>query len=292
MTLAAWLEDKHTLVADGAWGTQLSARGLRTGVPEEWNLSHPDEVAAIAAAYAAAGANIVLTNTFGGSPIKLAKAGGLDCEAVNRLGVELSRQGAGEQALVFASIGPTGELVGLTSTLTEEDLERAFAAQVAAIAQGRPDGLVIETMTDLTEALCALRAAKSHTDLPVAVTMAFDEGSRGVATMMGVTPERAAAELTGAGADLVGANCGRLGDDAWVQTVSAMVANTDRPVWAKANAGIPQLVGGQPVFGMTPGAFAELGVRLAEAGARVVGGCCGTTPEHIAALADALAEGG
>ncbi len=290
MDLSTLFAAARPIVADGGWGTQLAARGLGRDVPEAWNLTHPDEIRGIAADYARAGAQIVLTNTFGGSRIKLARAHLPEHEAVNRRGAELSREGvAGEAALVFASIGPTGELVGLTSTLSEQEIEAVFAAQAAALLAGEPDGFVVETFTDLTEALCALRGVKSAANRPVAVSLSFDDGARGPATMMGITPEQAARELTAAGADLVGANCGRLSDDGWEQVARAMVDNTDRPVWIKANAGIPQLVDGVSVFPLAPAPFAELGRRLVGAGARVVGGCCGTTPDHIRALAQALA---
>lgn len=288
MDLSSLAQEPGPIIADGAWGTQLAARGLGSDTPETWNLTHPDEVAGIAADYAQAGAQIVLTNTFGGSSIKLEKAKVAGHDEVNRRGAQLSKQGAGERALVFASIGPTGELIGLTSTLSEDELEAVFAAQVTAILQGEPDGFVIETMADLAEAKCALRAAKSACDLPVAACMTFEEGAKQPATMMGVTPQRAAEELSAAGADIVGANCGRLSDEAWEEVVAAMSGATDLPIWAKANAGIPELVAGESVFPMQPAEFAELGKRLAVAGAKVVGGCCGTTPEHIRALAEAL----
>ena len=288
MTLHDLLSRPSPIIADGAWGALLAERGLGHDVPETWNLTHPDEVAAIAADYAAAGARIVLTNTFGGTRIKLDKGHVADHDAVNKRGAQLSRQAVGDRALIFASVGPTGELIGLTSTLSEEGIERVFADQAAAVLEGDPDGFIVETFADLTEALCAVRGIQSVCDLPVAVSMAFDEGVRGPATMMGVTPDEAARVLTDAGADFVGTNCGRLSDDAWRRIVGAMAAATDRPVWAKANAGIPQLVGGKSVFPMGPEEFATLGVSLVAAGAKVVGGCCGTTPAHIAALAEAL----
>ena len=289
MNLSALLAQDRPIIADGAWGTQLAARGLGSETPEGWNVSHSQQVAAVAAAYVAAGAQIILTNTFGGTRIKLEKAGLPDVKELNRRGTDLSRWAAVDQALVFASIGPTGELVGLTSTFTEDEIGAVFAEQVAAILQGDPDGFVIETFTDLVEAKCALRAVQDQCDLPVAVSLTFDEGRRGPATLMGVTPERAAEELSAAGADLLGANCGGLSDEGWEQVVTTMAAHTDRPVWAKANAGVPQLIEGKSVFPMGPEDFAALGRRLAAAGAKVIGGCCGTTPAHIAALRGALA---
>ena len=288
MNLSELLSQPRPIVADGSWGVLLAQRGLGHDVPETWNLTHPDVVASIAADYAAAGAQIVLTNTFGGTRVKLDKGHVADHDAVNKRGAELSRQAVGHTALVFASIGPTGELIGLTSTLTEADIERTFADQAAAILEGNPDGFIIETFADLVEAQCAIRGIQSVCDLPVAVSLAFDEGTRGPATMMGVTPDEAARVLTDAGADLVGANCGRLSDDAWRQIVSTMSAATSLPIWAKANAGIPQLVAGKSEFPMDPAGFAALGKSLAAEGAKVIGGCCGATPAHIAALAEAL----
>lgn len=288
MDLATLLAEPRPIIADGGWGTQFAARGMTGGVPEAWNLSHPQVVAAVAADYVNAGAQIILSNTFGGSRIKLAKGGRSDVRELNRAGAQISRDAAGSRALVFASIGSTGELIGLTSTYSEEQIQQVFSEQVAGILEGDPDGFVIETFTDLTEAKCALRAVQDQCDLPVVVSLTFDEGRRGPATLMGVTPREAAEELSAAGANLVGANCGGLSEDGWEQVVSTMRAATDLPIWAKANAGIPQLVEGKSVFPMGPEAFAALGKRLAAAGARVVGGCCGTSPEHIAALAAAL----
>lgn len=288
MDLTALLADTGPIIADGAWGTQLAARGLSGEVPEAWNVSHPDVVAAVACDYVAAGAQIILSNTFGGSRIKLAKGGRGDVVELNRAGAKISREAAGNRALVFASIGPTGELLGLTSTYTEQQIQEVFAEQVAAILEGDPDGFVIETFTDLMEAKCALQAVQDQCDLPVAVSLTFDEGRRGPATLMGVTPQEAAEKLTAAGANLVGANCGGLSEEGWEQVVSVMKAHTDLPIWAKANAGIPQLIEGKSVFPMGPEAFAALGKRLAAAGAKVIGGCCGTSPAHITALVAAL----
>lgn len=276
------------ILADGAWGTQLSACGLSGGVPDTWSLSHPEAVANVAACYAAAGARIVLTNTFGASPVKLAKAGVSDWAEINRRGVQLSRHAVPADVLVFGSIGPTGELVGLTSTLTEEDLEDTFRQQVSAMLEAGPDGFVLETFADLTEIRAALRAIRSLCVLPVAACLTYDDGVRGPATMMGVRPDIAAETLAEEGATLVGANCGRLSNQGWKTVVEATVAATHLPVWAKFNAGIPELIDGESVFPMSPDAFADLGLELVAAGARVVGGCCGTTPDHIAALSARL----
>ena len=285
------LAEKKVLVADGAWGTELSARGLAAGTaPEAWNLENPDGVRAVAAAYVEAGADILLTNTFGGSRPKLAKAGLEEhAEKINRRGAELSREAAGGKALVFASVGPTGEFMVPLGIRGEDEMVEVFAEQARALAGGGADGIVIETMTDMGETLAALRAAKDNTDLPVVACLTFDKGPAGYATMMGVRPERAAEELTAAGADAVGANCGA-GVENMVEIAALLGAATGLPLWTKPNAGLPELINGQTVFRQTPEDFAALVPALVAAGARVVGGCCGTTPEHVRAIRAALAE--
>jgi len=287
---AELLDKKKVLVSDGALGTELAARGLAAGTaPESWNLERPDEVRAVTAAYVAAGSDIVLTNTFGGSRPKLGKAGLADRLAeVNRRGAELSREAAGGKALVFASIGPTGEFIQPLGTLSEDQVIAFFAEQVAALAAGGADGFVIETMIDLGEAKAALKAARDNAALPVVACMTFEKGAAGYATIMGVTPERAAEELTAAGADAVGANCGA-GIDNVIEIVRLMKGASSLPLWAKPNAGLPELVKGRTVFRETPGQMAARAGQLVEAGARIVGGCCGTTPEHIEALKASLA---
>jgi 5-methyltetrahydrofolate--homocysteine methyltransferase len=277
------LNSRKLLVVDGAWGTQLTHRGLPVGqAPEVWNLQRTDDVRAIAAAYADAGADIVLTNTFGGNRFKLEKSGLTGkLEDVNRAGVELSKEGAGDRALVFASIGPTGEFIAPLGTVTEEQMVAAFAEQAKALVAAGADGIVIETMAALNEIEAAMRAVKDISDLPVVASMTFDKGAAGYATIMGVTPEQAAVELTAAGADIVGANCGS-GIQDMVDSIAAMHAATDRPLWAKPNAGLPELVEGRTVFREAPEDMVSRLANLVEAGAHHVGGCCGTTPEHIA----------
>jgi len=288
-TLNELLTQHDYLIADGAWGTELARRGLAAGeTPETWNLSQPQAVQEIAGSYVAAGAQIILTNTFGGSPLKLQRAGlAAQAAALNRLGAELSRTAAGEKALVFGSIGPTGEFLRPLGLLTEAEMQAAFAVQVRALVEGGVDGFVIETMSDLGEALTALRAVRENCDLPAAVALTFAEGPGGYATMMGIRPERAAEDLTTAGADLIGANCGA-GFELIIGVIRQMAPHTDRPLWAKPNAGLPELVEGRTVFRETPDAMAERAPALVTAGARVIGGCCGTTPAHIEAIATML----
>ena len=283
--------EKGLLVSDGAWGTRLQARGLASGdCPEAWNLDRPDDVRAVANEYVVAGSDLVLTNTFGGNEIKLAKYGReAEVEQLNLAGARLSVEAAGGHALVAASVGPTGEFVEPYGDMTEEEMEAVFARQIAALAQG---GMVravcIETMTAIEEACCAVRAARRvDAGLEVIVTMTFDPTAHGFRTMMGVAPERAAAELSEAGADILGTNCGN-GSQQMVGVIAALRSATDKPLLVHSNAGVPELVNGQTVFRESPATMAEYIKPLRDAGAQIFGGCCGTTPAHIAALRAAV----
>jgi len=288
MTIDQLLENNRIAIADGAWGTQLSERGLQPGEPPEaWVLHRPDAVREVAQSYVDAGAEIILTDTFGGSRFKLAKCDLEEhVEEINRRAVELSKEAAEGSALVFASIGPTGEFMEPLGLVSEDEMIEVFAEQVAAMVAGGTDGILVETMTDLGEAKAALRAAKANFDGPVVVSMTFDRGPKGYATMMGVTPERAAGELQEAGAEIVGSNCGH-GIENMVEVIGLMSGATELPLWAKPNAGMPKLVDGRTVFTQTPAETAAHFGALVEAGARIIGGCCGTTPEHIRALVEA-----
>lgn len=270
------------VLTDGAWGTQLQARGLQPGdVPDLWNLSNPQAVEAVAAAYVAAGSQIILTNTFGANRFRLEDAEAADqVRAINRAGVTLSKQAAGQDALVFASIGPSGKLL-ISGDVSEDDLAAGFAEQAEAIAAAEPDGIVIETMQDIQEATIAIAAAKS-TGLPVVATMVFDSGKDLDRTMMGATPEQAAEALAQAGADVIGANCGQ-GIAGFVTICSRLkAASHGLPIWIKANAGLPTLANGKAVYATTGDDFAAKVPALIAAGASFIGGCCGTSPEFIA----------
>ena len=275
------------VICDGAWGTQLQERGLAAGeCPDSWNLTHPDRVEEVARRYVEAGSQIILTNTFRANPITLADYGLAQQTAeINRAGAEISRRAAGDRALVFASMGPTGRLL-VTGDVQEQDLRDAFLLQARALAEGGTDGIVIETMADLTEATVAAVAAL-ETGLPVIASMVFDSGKHKDRTMMGVTPEQAADALTKAGVTAVGANCG-LGIAGYVPVCRKLHAATDLPIWIKANAGMPTVVSGVPVYATTPAEFSSYAAALVEAGASFIGGCCGTSPEYIGALALSL----
>ena len=279
------------LIGDGATGTYLQDKGLEVGqAPEAWNLSHPDTVRAMAAEYFAAGSDIVETNTFGGTSLRLEKAGlaGKVAE-INRTAVELARSAAHEGGFVAGSVGPTGEFLEPLGPLTPETLAEIFTEQAQALAEAGVDAICVETMTDLDEAKIAVKAARETTGLPVMATMTFDEGPRGFATSMGVTIAQAVEGLTEAGAHVLGTNCGN-GMDKMVLIVKEMGTLTDLPIIVQANAGLPVMDGDRVVYPETPGEMAARCEELVAAGARIVGGCCGTGPAHIAAFAEAIGQ--
>jgi methionine synthase I (cobalamin-dependent) len=269
------------LFLDGGWGTQLQLRGLELGEqPDFWNLTHSDRVREVADAYVQAGSDVILTNTFGSNKFMLAKHGGEKQVAeLNRAGVRISKEA--EAKYVFASMGPTG-VVLMMGTVSPDNVYAAFLEQAEAIAEEKPDGIVIETMSDPAEAVLAVKAAKT-TGLPVAACMVFDTGKNMDRTMMGTTPEQAVEQLAAAGADIVGSNCGQ-GIDGFIPICKRMKAVTGLPIWMKANAGLPEIENGKTVYRQTPEKFAEAAKELIAAGANLIGGCCGTSPEYIAAL--------
>ena len=233
----------------------MQALGLPSGdCPDQWNLSHPDRVEQVPRAYVEAGSQIVLTNTFRANRLALADYGLAEqAVQINRAGGEISRRAVGTRARVFGSIGPSGKML-FAGQVTEEELRIAFAEQARALADAGVDALVIETMSDLDEAKLALAAAQA-TGLPVVACMVFDTGKDKDRIMTGRTPEQVAQELTAAGADVVGANCGQ-GIASYVTICQRLRAATDRPIWIKANAGVPQIVGDQVVYETTAEQFA------------------------------------
>lgn len=279
------------VVTDGAWGTELQARGLSPGgFPDAWNLERPHEVAAVARSYVEAGSQIILTNTFGANRIRLHEAGIQHKVAdLNRQGVILSREAARDRARVFASMGPSGKLL-ITGETNPDELRAAFEEQAHALAEASPDALVIETMTDLDEACIAIAAARSA-QLPVVACMVFDSGKQKDRTIMGVSVAQAARTLTDAGADVVGANCGQ-GVATFLPVCQQLAQSCSRPLWIKPNAGQPELVDGQSVYRTTPDEFATRALELVDSGAGFIGGCCGTNPNFIRALALRMASAG
>ncbi|MHB9026121.1 MAG: homocysteine S-methyltransferase family protein [Armatimonadota bacterium] len=279
------------LVSDGAMGTLLQAQGLQPGeCPESWCVTHPDAVRAIAAAYVAAGSDIVETNSFGGTRCKLREYG-LEDKVVefNRAAAALAKEAVGENGFVAASVGPTGLIVeDEGGTASPEELYAAYAEQVTALAEGGADAFCIETQMSIPEAVQAVKAAKDCTDLPVICTFTFTEGARGFRTVMGAAPVQTAEATLDAGADIIGANCGT-GIAGMIEVARQLrAAAPSVPILIQANAGLPILEGGKTVFKESPEDMAARVADLLAAGATLLGGCCGTTPAHIVAMAKAV----
>ena len=281
------LESSKVLIFDGGTGTYLQVKGLEPGgCPEQLNVTHPELIKTMASQYFESGSDLVMTNTFGGNKFMLEKYQlGEHVGEFNRAGAELATNAAPPGKYVIGSIGPTGEFLVPLGSVSETVMLNAFKEQVSALADGGVDGIIIETMTSIEEASLAIKAARENTDLPVMATMTFDKGPRGLFTMMGVTPNQAAIQLQNAGAHVVGSNCGN-GIEVMVQIARAMREATDGFLVINSNAGIPKLIGGEVVYTETPEFLASFWNDLIEIGVDIIGGCCGTTPLHIKALAN------
>jgi 5-methyltetrahydrofolate--homocysteine methyltransferase len=282
-SIVAELKKGKVLVSDGAWGTFLQAKGLQPGeCPEMWNVTHADEVLDIALSYIKAGSDMIETNSFGGNSFKL-KNFNLQDKAyeINRKASEISRKAASANAFVIGSIGPTGKML-ITGEVTEEELYKSFAEQCKGLYDGGADAVVIETFTDLDEARIAIKAAKDNTPCEVICTMTFDKTVDGrYMTMMGVSPTDMAKLLPAFGADIIGANCSN-GIQGMIEIVKEIrQTNTTIPVLIHANAGMPVYDNGKTVFPESPEIMGGFVKALVQAGTNIVGGCCGTTPDHI-----------
>jgi len=279
------LKHGEILVGDGAFGTQLQARGMPPGAcPEEYNASHPDIVQGIYLDYFKAGADFVSTNSFGGNRVRLERHGmGERATELATRAVELARHVCPRDSMVAGSMGPTGELLEPFGAFSTEEAYEVFAEQARVLAAAGVDFILIETMMALDEALVALRAAKTNTSVPVAVTMTFESRQKEFRTSWGVSIPQAADALTKAGANLVGSNCGQ-GFDNMVDIARGFRAATSAPLIAQANAGMPEWVDGKAVYKETPDTIEPKIRSLLEAGVNVIGGCCGTGPEHIARI--------
>jgi len=276
------------MISDGAWGTMLYQKGLKIGeCPELWNVTHREDVLDVAKKYIDAGAQMVETNSFGGSSIKL-QGFGLEKRTyeLNKAAAEISREAAGTDSFVLGSVGPTGKFL-ITEEITEQELTDAFAEQVVALKDGGADVICIETFYDLAEAKCAIDAVRQNTDLEVMCTFTFDKQIDGsYRTMMGVSPTEMVEFLEENGVDIIGTNCGN-GFSGMVDIVREIKkTGTTIPIIVQANAGLPELIDGQSVYTETPEVMAVEIPKLIEVGANCIGGCCGTTPAHISKIVE------
>ncbi|HUI92070.1 MAG TPA: homocysteine S-methyltransferase family protein [Chitinivibrionales bacterium] len=289
-TIVETVKSGSILVSDGAWGTFLHKKGLEPGqCPELWCITRKNDVLDIAKSYAGAGADMIESNSFGANRFKLIHYG-LEARAreMNRAAAAISREAAGPNRHVIASVGPTGKIL-MMGDVTEEEIYGAFKEQAVALEEGGADACCIETMTALDEACIAVKAARENTRLEVICTFTFDKTvDNTFRTMMGVSPAEMAAALVKAGAHVIGTNCGN-GMERMVEIVREIrAADKATPVLVHANAGLPQAKDGQIVYPETPEMMAGLVPAIVSAGANIVGGCCGTTPEHIAKIVAAV----
>ena len=280
------------LVSDGATGTNLIARGLPHGTTSEhWVLEQPEQIIRLHQEFVAAGANLILTSTFGATSLRLAGSSltGRAAE-VNQRAVALARQAVGTSSVwVAGSLGPVGGLLKPYGPLEVEAVTAAYAEQARSLAEAGADLLAIETQFDLGEAKAAVQAVRSVTDLPLVCSFSYDRGKR---TMMGVSPTQAARQLADLGIDLIGINCGRSLEEN-LQNLVELRQATNLPIWFKPNAGLPQIdENNRTTYSLTPAEMGALAPAWLEAGAQVVGGCCGTSPEHLANIARSLSPHG
>jgi 5-methyltetrahydrofolate--homocysteine methyltransferase len=288
MKLTEFLQQSNVLLIDGAMGTQLAKCGLEMGGQN--CLSNPDHVVAVHQAYLQSGCNLLITNTLTMNRVYLETHGlDIDVKAVNLAGARLAKQAIGDgNQYALGDISSTGKLLQPYGELSEDAAYEAFKEQASYLAEGGVDGFIIETMISLQETLCALRACKAATDLPVITSLSFATTKRGGRTTMGDAAEKCARALTDVGADVIGSNCGDLTPLEMAEVVATLKEVTSLPIAAQPNAGKPRLEGDQTIFDMGPEEFAQGVLACIEAGAAVVGGCCGTSPDHIRAVARAI----
>ena len=279
------LRERPPLIADGATGTTLQSRGLALGrCAEAWVLQSPEKILELHRDFIDAGADLVLTCSFGATPLRLRTTGLADrAREINRRAAELARQAVAERDVYVAgSMGPTGEMLKPYGDLDEADAVAAYSAQASALAEGGVDLLVLETHFDLAEAAAAVKGAREATDLPIVCSFSYDRGTR---TMMGVSPAQAGRQLDGLGVDAIGINCGRSLDES-LRDLAELRQSTDRPLWFKPNAGMPTLdAQGRPVYAISPQEMAKALTKALESDARILGGCCGTSPAHLRQIA-------
>ena len=286
-TITQKLKEGQILVSDGAWGTFLQKMGLQPGeCPEQWNLTHRGNVEKIAQSYIDAGADMIETNSFGGNSFKLSYFG-LEHQAfeINKTAAEISRKAAGPDRNVLGSIGPSGKMI-MMGDVTFEALYESFKIQGMALAAGGADALIVETMSDIEEAKAAVAACKDNTNCEVICTFTFEKsGEKDFFTIMGVSPAEMAHEMAAAGAVIIGANCGNGMENMIGIIAEIRKTNPTIPILIHANAGIPVYKDGETCFLESPEQMAGYVEQIIAAGAGIIGGCCGTTPEHIRQIA-------
>jgi methionine synthase I (cobalamin-dependent) len=284
------------LLLDGAMGTELFARGIDVGqCNDHLNIDSPDTVSDVHRAYLHAGSDAVITNTFGANKFALARHGLAEkVTPINQAGARIARQAGGETHYVLGDIGPSGDFLEPLGMRKPEELREAFTEQAEALRSGGVDGFIIETMTALDEMSIAVEAVKSISgDLPVLASMSFDKTAGGFRTMMGVDVEAAVSKIVTLDVDAVGFNCGTASLEDYVELAEKLVSTTKRfkdglIVFAEPNAGKPELIDGRAAYKVTPEDFAAAAGKIHAAGVTILGGCCGTTPEHIQATAKSL----
>ncbi|MGA2641685.1 MAG: homocysteine S-methyltransferase family protein [Spirochaetia bacterium] len=277
------------LVADGAWGTEFFKRGLMQGSPpDEWNLTHPEIVRQITREYLEAGADIVLTNTFGANRFRLEPHGLSDrVKAINTSAASIAREVSAKRAIVAGDIGPCARFLSL-GEVTPEELYDVFVEQARALADAGVDWIVVESMTDVEEMAVAVRAAVETARVPVVASMTYNRTPKGYRTMMGNPPELCVKRAEESGAALIGANCGS-GIEDYVPLAPLLRAMTSLPLWVKANAGIPHIVAGKVAYPLSAEEYAAFVPALVSAGVDVIGGCCGTDPGFVREIAGKVA---
>jgi 5-methyltetrahydrofolate--homocysteine methyltransferase len=280
------LQSGESFAADGATGTNLQQIGLTSGKhTEDWVLEEPDRILELERSFVTAGADIILTCTFGGSRPRLRGSPHADrAEELNRRAAALARQAAesGQGVLVGGSMGPLGQLLAPYGPLSADEARAAYAEQAAALASGGVDLLVIETQFSMDEASIAVEAAKRATDLPIVVSFSYDRGTR---TMMGVKPTDVATKFKELGAAAIGVNCGTTLENALAILRDYATAVPSFPLWAKPNAGLPRLEGTATIYDVSPIEMGKFALEAKKLGARIVGGCCGSTPSHVDSIA-------
>lgn len=280
------LENGKILISDGGWGTFLHQLGLGVGeCPEIWNVTHRREVLSIAQSYIDAGSDMILTNSFGAHPLRLEHFGLQDrAFELNEAAASISREAAGDDHFVLGSIGPSSAIL-MMGEVSEEKVYDGFRIQVEALSKGGADAICVETMSAIDEASLAVRAAKEFTDLEVICTFTYQKTVHGYyRTMMGVSPADMISAIKEAGADIIGANCG-VGTDQMIEVVREIrEADKITPVLVHVNAGIPVIQNNVTIFPESPDMMSMKMKDLINAGANIIGGCCGTTPDHIRAF--------